>query len=112
LKFTTRQHSEILHVKASKGADQFHTKERVSVMVCISRAANREKFPKVKRIGLSIDELCAAADISRSFYERMKRQGKGPKEMRLGKKVIRISPAAAEEWVRGLEANRSDADAA
>jgi predicted DNA-binding transcriptional regulator AlpA len=81
-------------------------------MVCISRAANREKHPKVKRIGLTIDEMCAATGLSRSFYERMKREGKGPKELRLSKKVILITPAAAEQWLQALAAaNRSDADA-
>src|SRR5690349_13829773 len=87
--------------------------EECAPMVCLSRAANRERFPKVQRLGYSVDELCAAADISRSLYERMKRQGKGPREMRLGKKVIRISPSAAKAWVQALEAaSRSDADAA
>lgn len=83
-------------------------------MVCLSRAANRKKFPKVQRLAYSVDELCAAADISRTLYERMKRQGLGPREMRLGKKVVRISPEAAEAWIRTLEmaANRSDAAAA
>jgi hypothetical protein len=79
-------------------------------MVCISRAANREKYPKVKRIGLSIAEVCAAADVSRSFYERMKRQGKGPKELRLSDKTVRVTPAEARKWLRTLAAaNRSEA---
>ena len=80
-------------------------------MVCVSRAANRQRFPNVKRIGLSIDELCVAADVSRSFYERMKRQGKGPKGLRLSNKTIRITPADAMKWLQALEA-ATDADAA
>jgi predicted DNA-binding transcriptional regulator AlpA len=83
-------------------------------MVCISRAANRRKFCKVQRLAYSVDELCAAVEISPSTYWRLKRKGLGPREMRLGKKVVRISPEAAEEWVRALEAaaNRSEAAAA
>jgi hypothetical protein len=77
-------------------------------MACLSRAANREKYPKVKRIAYTIDELCVATDISRSFYERMKRAGKGPEELQLADKTIRITPAAARKWLQTLAAaNRS-----
>jgi hypothetical protein len=82
-------------------------------MACLSRAANREKYPKVQRLAYSIDELCVAADVSRSFYERMKRAGKGPEELRLADKTIRITRAAAKKWLQALAAaNRSDADTA
>ena len=82
-------------------------------MACLSRAANRERYPKVKRLAYSIDELCVAADISRSFYERMKRAGKGPEELQLAGKTIRITPIAAKKWLQALAAaNRPDAEAA
>jgi predicted DNA-binding transcriptional regulator AlpA len=84
------------------------------VMVCISRAANRMKHPKVQRLGYTEDELCAALDISKSLFERMKRKGLGPRGMKLGSKTTRYSPEAAAEWVKMLEKanNRSNADAA
>jgi len=41
-----------------------------------SRAANREKYPNVPRLAWTIDELCTAANCSRSFYEKEKRNGR------------------------------------
>lgn len=76
-------------------------------MVSISRAANRSKHPMVQRLGFTVNELCAAADISPSTYRRLKRKGLGPREMRLGTKIIRISPDAAEQWLQELEARKS-----
>jgi predicted DNA-binding transcriptional regulator AlpA len=83
-------------------------------MACASIANNRAKHLDVQRLAFSIDELCAAAGIGRTLYERMKRKGKGPRETRIGTKVVRISRQAAEEWLAQLEAaaNRTDADAA
>lgn len=83
-------------------------------MVCISIAANRAKHPDVHRLAYSIDELCAAAGIGRTLYERMKRRGQAPRETRFGTKVVRISRQAAEEWLAQLEeaTNRSGAEAA
>lgn len=53
---------------------------------------------------LSIDEFCAAENISRSTFFKMKNAGNGPKEMRLpGSSIVRISPAARREWHRRLE---------
>jgi hypothetical protein len=80
-------------------------------MACLSRAANRAKHPNVEPIGYTPDEFCAAVRISPSTYRRMKLLGLGPREMRLSKKMTRISPDAAGEWVRAREASangRSD----
>jgi hypothetical protein len=66
-----------------------------------SRAANREKFPHIERLALSVDEVCAMADCSRSFYEKQKRLGGGAKETRFGR-AIRITPADAAAWVASL----------
>jgi hypothetical protein len=82
---------------------------RERAVMALSRAANREKYPRVKRLVYSIDELCVAADISRSFYERMKSAGKGPQELRLADKTIRITPAAAKKWLQALAANHEKA---
>jgi hypothetical protein len=72
-------------------------------MVSISRAANRSKHPEVQPLGLTVHEVCAAADISPSTYRRLKRKGLGPREMRFGTKIIRITPEAAAQWLQALE---------
>ena len=49
-------------------------------------------------------EWCSAYNYSRSLYEKMKREGRGPRELREGK-TVRITPAADREW----RAKREDA---
>jgi hypothetical protein len=66
-------------------------------MTAISRAANLKKHPNMKRLGWTIDEWCAGYKGSRSWYEAMRRRGKGPRELREGG-VIRITPEADAEW--------------
>jgi hypothetical protein len=70
-------------------------------MASRSRAANREKHADVARLALTIDEMCASANCSRSFYEKAKRQGRGAKEVRLGR-AIRITPENAAAWIASL----------
>lgn len=80
-------------------------------MASLSHKANQRKNP-APRLSWTIYEFCSAVGISRSTYEKLKRQGRQPREMKIGK-AVRISQSAAEQWVRALEAaNRSDAAAA
>ena len=48
-------------------------------------------------MALTILEFCAAFRISDDFYYKLKRQGQGPREMKVGKRTL-ISLAAADEW--------------
>jgi hypothetical protein len=66
-----------------------------------SRAENREKHPNVPRLAWTLDELCASADCSRSFYEKEKREGRGAKETRLGR-AIRVTPDDGAAWIASL----------
>jgi hypothetical protein len=45
--------------------------------------------------------LCTSANCSRSFYEKVKRQGRGAKETFFGR-AIRITPADAAAWIASL----------
>lgn len=45
----------------------------------------------------TIDEFCDAYHLSRSFYYRLRQTGKGPREIRLGRKVM-ITVCDAREW--------------
>ncbi|AZG75902.1 transcriptional regulator [Methylocystis rosea] len=41
--------------------------------------------------------------MSQSAYYELKRKGRGPREMRIGSKGVRISREAAQEWRRRME---------
>ncbi|OLL27484.1 hypothetical protein BTH42_32080 [Burkholderia sp. SRS-W-2-2016] len=49
------------------------------------------------RRAFTIDEFCDAYHLSRSFYYRLRHAGKGPHEMRLGRKVM-ITTGDARDW--------------
>jgi hypothetical protein len=66
-----------------------------------SRAANRKKYPNVPRLAWTIDELCTAANCSRSFYEKMKRRGRGARETYFGR-AIRVTPDDGAAWIARL----------
>ncbi|AHY53354.1 AraC family transcriptional regulator [Bradyrhizobium japonicum] len=66
-----------------------------------SIAANIEKHP-VPRLSWSVDEFCSSVGISRSTYEKLKRRGLAPREMRIGW-AVRISQLAAVEWIAARE---------
>lgn len=55
------------------------------------------------RFALSILEFCRTHSISEDFYYKLKRQGKNPKEMKVGARVL-ISIEAAADWRREREA--------
>ena len=54
---------------------------------------------------LSIPEFCRRFDITDVTYYRMRRQGRGPREIRLVNSVIRISDEAIRDWLREREEN-------
>jgi hypothetical protein len=49
------------------------------------------------RKAASIEEFCEAHDLSRASYYNMRRAGIGPREMRVGSRVL-ISVEAASDW--------------
>jgi predicted DNA-binding transcriptional regulator AlpA len=67
-----------------------------------SREANSKKYAAVPRLSYSVDEFCVAMGISRSSYEKLKRAGRHPREMRIGK-AVRISKDAAAQWITERE---------
>jgi predicted DNA-binding transcriptional regulator AlpA len=53
---------------------------------------------------LRIEEFCHRHGISRSTYYDLKRRGLGPREMRIGRRNIRISAADDRDWVARMQA--------
>lgn len=51
----------------------------------------------------SIPEFCSTHGISRGYFYEMRKRGIGPKEMRVGGRVM-ISREAAAAWRRACEA--------
>jgi predicted DNA-binding transcriptional regulator AlpA len=52
----------------------------------------------------TIEEFCEAHRFSRSMYFNLRKEGKTPREMRIGNRVV-ISREAAEAWRRDREAS-------
>ena len=50
----------------------------------------------------SIDEFCKSYGISKSFFYKLKKQGKAPSTMSVGKRTL-ISSASALEWEKLME---------
>lgn len=46
---------------------------------------------------LTVEDFCEAYKISKSFLYKLKRKGKGPRMMRIGRRTL-ISTEAALEW--------------
>jgi phage terminase small subunit len=51
----------------------------------------------------TIKTFCASHSISPSAYFQLKKEGRGPREMRVGRAGVRISAEAAAEWRRRME---------
>ena len=71
-------------------------------MACRSRQENSRRNP-VPRASWTVDEFRSAVGISRSTYERAKREGWGPREMVLGRTGIRIADEAVADWIQERE---------
>lgn len=54
------------------------------------------------RLALSIPEFCKAHGISEGFFYKLKKQGEGPREMKVGTRTL-ITFESAAEWRRERE---------
>ncbi|MBO4222008.1 hypothetical protein [Bradyrhizobium neotropicale] len=70
----------------------------------------RARPQPVERRALTIAEFCRAYHISQDHYFKLRRQGKGPREMLLGTKKL-ITLKAAEQWEAEREAAAVNATA-
>ena len=58
--------------------------------------------PPTPRLALSIPEFCEAHGISEGFFYKLKKQGEGPREMKVGTRTL-ITFESAAEWRRARE---------
>jgi predicted DNA-binding transcriptional regulator AlpA len=61
--------------------------------------------PSTPRLALSIREFCESHGISEGFFYKLKKQGEGPREMKVGARTL-ISFESAAEWRRARETQR------
>jgi hypothetical protein len=62
----------------------------------------------LERAAYSVHEFCLRNNISRPTYHRLRAEGRGPKEMRLGLNIIRITAAAERDWQCRMQEPRND----
>jgi predicted DNA-binding transcriptional regulator AlpA len=62
--------------------------------------------PPTPRLALSISEFCRAHGISEGLFYKLKKQGEGPREMKVGARTL-ITFESAAEWRRTREAQHS-----
>jgi hypothetical protein len=51
---------------------------------------------------MTIAEFCEWANISRRQYFMQRQEGKGPREMRLTERIIRITREEAQNWAKRM----------
>ena len=76
--------------------------ENVEPSMPKSRALFATVRPPTPRLALSIPEFCEAHGISEGFFYKLKKQGEGPREMKVGARTL-ITFESAAEWRRARE---------
>jgi hypothetical protein len=62
----------------------------------------------LERAAYTIAEFCFRNNIGRLTYHRLRAEGRGPVEMRLGLNAIRITADAERDWQRRMQEPRED----
>jgi hypothetical protein len=62
----------------------------------------------IERVAFTVLEFCFRNHISRPAYHRLRAQGRGPVEMRIGLNLIRITAEAEREWQQQMQEPRPD----
>lgn len=63
--------------------------------------------PSTPHLAMTVVEFCEAFRISVPFFYKLRNQGLGPREMKLGARTL-ISMAAADEWRIDREDRRAE----
>src|SRR5215831_18291547 len=68
----------------------------------------RSDLPPLERVAYTVPEFCFRNNISRPTYHRLRAEGRGPVEMRLGLNAIRITADAERDWQRQMQKPQPD----
>ena len=66
----------------------------------------------LERAAYTIAEFCFRNQISRPAYHRLRAEGRGPAEMRIGLNMIRITAEAERDWQHQMQEPREDLETA
>ena len=75
-----------------------------------SKMVSPDDLSLLRRIAFSIPEFCFRNNISRPTYHRLRDEGRGPVEMRLGLNIIRITADAEREWQQRMQKPQHDVE--
>jgi hypothetical protein len=64
---------------------------------------NSKSKSSLQRAAYSIPEFCFHNNISRVTYHRLRAEGRGPREMRLGLNKVLVSAKADQDWQERME---------
>ena len=67
-----------------------------------TKKTQRARFKGLQPGAYTIPSFCVAHDLSESFYHKLQIDGLGPREMRIGARVL-ISHEAAAAWRKARE---------
>jgi hypothetical protein len=67
-----------------------------------TKKTQRARFNDLQPGAYTITSFCVAHDLSESFYHKLKNDELGPREMRIGTRVL-ISHEAARDWRVAME---------
>jgi hypothetical protein len=70
--------------------------------------AKAEMGSSLERAAFTIPEFCFRNSISRPTYHRLRAEGRGPVEMRIGLNVIRVTADAERAWQSLMQEPRED----
>lgn len=65
---------------------------------------DNNQAPALPRLNYEIDQFCEAAGITRGLFYKLKREGAGPKTIKVGRRHL-VPVKAAEEWIASLMAD-------
>ena len=65
----------------------------------------------LERAAYSVQEFCLRNHISRPTYHRLRAEGRGPVEMRIGLNIIRITADAERDWQHRMQEPDQDFEA-
>jgi predicted DNA-binding transcriptional regulator AlpA len=68
-----------------------------------SSARNNKQTAPLQRLAMSIPQFAEAHGISEGFYYKLKRQGRAPRELKLGSRTL-ITFESAAQWRAEREA--------
>ena len=67
-----------------------------------TKKTQRARFNDLQPGAYTISSFCVSHDLSESFFHKIRKRGLGPREMRIGARVL-ISHEAASAWRKARE---------